>query len=289
MPSSLDTVVDSELTSARVAGKEYLTYAEFLRTLARTFPPGLLPRLTEAVSTSGGDGDGDSPLRKNRAQGVEDEGEEGEEEVELELELEEDVDMGGWLPLRGLMRGPCPLPPGLASATASSSTSVANAGGENGDTQTETTRRRTVGLREEVHPNVKQLMRVADLLRDARRVVELEVRSFFLPFRDQSTEECAYRVGLAACAVRGQFVVKGVEAAKPVAEIWATDASKGVVATAPPFEPTAARLHQQAPVDTLASIRVPRAMHDAEDDDAMTEHTSRTDDDILHDAFSFLN
>jgi hypothetical protein len=38
--------------------------------------------------------------------------------------------------------------------------------------------RRMVGLREEVHPNVEQLMRIADLLKDARRVVWLEVRFF---------------------------------------------------------------------------------------------------------------
>jgi hypothetical protein len=85
--------------------------------------------------------------------------------VELELELEEDVDMRGWLPLRGLMGGPCPLPAHLAGdAPASDALSEA---AEHG--------RRTVGLREEVHPNEEQLMRIADLLRDARRVVGLEV------------------------------------------------------------------------------------------------------------------
>ncbi|KAJ6526425.1 hypothetical protein B0H19DRAFT_547008 [Mycena capillaripes] len=257
-----NSLEERELRAQRT--RFWATYAEFLRRLGRTFPAGLLPKLTEAASG------GDSPPQKNGVHvGEGDAAGEDEEQVELELELEEDVDMRGWLPLRGLMGGPCPLPPSLVSAP---STSTATAGEEDdNESQTLTARKRTVGLREEVHPNVEQLMRIADLLRDARQVVALE--------------------GSPLALYGGQFVVKGVEAAKPV-EGRGVRVGSGIVPTAPPFVPAAvsaaARLHHQVPVDALASIRA-RAMHDAEDDDAMTEQTSRTDDDILHDAFSFLN
>lgn len=149
---------EAELVEQRV--RFWATYAEFLRRLARTFPVGLLPKLTAIAE--GGEVDGEDG--RERGDG---------EEVELELELEEDVDMRGWLPLRGLMGGPCPLPAHLAGdAPASDALSEA---AEHG--------RRTVGQREEVHPNEEQLMRIADLLRDARRVVGLEVgfHLFWLP------------------------------------------------------------------------------------------------------------
>ncbi|KAF7345287.1 hypothetical protein MSAN_01905400 [Mycena sanguinolenta] len=89
---------EAELAAQRV--RFWATYADFLRLLARTFPAGLLPKLTVDGGTEGAVLEG------------EDQGRDGEEgEVELELELEEDVDVRGWLPLRGLMGGPCPLPP----------------------------------------------------------------------------------------------------------------------------------------------------------------------------------
>ncbi|KAJ7625666.1 hypothetical protein FB45DRAFT_921994 [Roridomyces roridus] len=150
------------------------------------------------------------------------------EEGDVELELEEDVDMRGWLPLHGLMGGPLPPDP-------EDKNNLQMPTGEG------TATRRPVGPREEVHPNVEQLMRIADLLRDARRIVELE--------------------GSPLALYGGQFVAKGVEAAKPVVP---------------------------DPLSTIRDVRF--ALQTAEvDEDAMTEKTSRTDDDILHDAFSFLN
>ncbi|KAF7336129.1 hypothetical protein MVEN_02160100 [Mycena venus] len=222
----------------------WATYAEFLRRLARTFPAGLLPKL----SASGGEGEGNGAVGHEGGDG--DAGKE-EVEVELELELEEDVDMRGWLPLRELMGGPCPLPPNLLPSSPSAGAAEETVDEAEKDKDMGEARR-TVGLREEVHPNVEQLMRIADLLRDARRVVGLE--------------------GSPLALYGGQFVVKGVEAAKPAA---------GVVPPAPVFT------HQPPrPTTTpLASIRA-RALRDDLDDDVMTE---QTDDDILHDAFSFLN
>lgn len=77
----------------------------------------------------------------------------------LKAPLEEDVEMRGFLPLRKMM----------------GETRLSNAS-ENGSTE---------GLalsqtREEVHPNEEQLMRISDLLFDARAVVEMEVRLYFL-------------------------------------------------------------------------------------------------------------
>ncbi|KAJ6603347.1 hypothetical protein DFH09DRAFT_898944 [Mycena vulgaris] len=223
-------------------GRFWATYAEFLRRLSRTFPIALLPAL--AIPASPGQGAGEK---------------DGEDaEVELELELEEDVDMRGWLPLRGLMGGPCPLP--ATSASSSDDDGEANTRAEVATPKT--TRRRTVGLREEVHPNVEQLMRIADLLRDGRQIVELE--------------------GSPLALYGGQFVVKGVEAGV---------FGGGVVPLAPALAAGQAGSREPAAAaDTLASIRDSRlAMRGVQEEDAMTEQTSRTDDDILHDAFSFLN
>ncbi|KAF8205198.1 hypothetical protein K438DRAFT_1964285 [Mycena galopus ATCC 62051] len=275
---------EAELAAQRV--RFWAAYAEFLRRLAKTFPAGLLPKLTVDVRAEDGLG---------LAEGEVEEGGEGEgegEEVELELELEEDVDVRGWLPLRGLMGGPCPLPPHL-EVDASSEGEIegdflSELGSGNGkgkgkgkgmeaDISGKPERaRRTVGLREEVHPNVEQLMRIADLLRDARRVVGLE--------------------GSPLALYGGQFVVKGVEAAKPA----------GVVPPAPvPFstqkhyvpvggQQPALNPNAQPYSYTHTHIYTPLEIAmDADDldaeDDAMTEQTSRTDDDLLHDAFSFLN
>ncbi|KAJ7652481.1 hypothetical protein DFH06DRAFT_536413 [Mycena polygramma] len=242
-----ESMEEIELRAQRA--RFWTTYAEFLRRLARTFPGALLPRLSEPLSTSASGGD---VAGAEVGEGAE---EDGEEEVELELELEEDIDMRGWLPLHGLMGGPCPLPPFLLSSTGA-------AGEENDGAEGRERERRTVGLREEVHPNVEQLMRIADLLRDARKVVALE--------------------GSPLALYGGQFVVKGVEAAKPVG---ATATSVLQPSSAPVFVPAAVRLRQLVPEERLASFHD----IDGQDDDAMTEQTSRTDDDILHDAFSFLN
>ncbi|KAJ7435226.1 hypothetical protein B0H11DRAFT_2257413 [Mycena galericulata] len=221
------------------AARFWATYAEFLRGLSRAFPIALLPALSVPAREVEGEGDG-----------------EREGEVQLELELEEDVDMRGWLPLRGLMGGPIPPPP------AETGPGAENAKEEKRERERER-ERRTVGQREEVHPNVEQLMRIADLLRDARRIVALE--------------------GSPLALYGGQFVVKGVEAAKPVAPA----APLRTPALAPVLRNAIAGF---APADPLASIRDSRlALQMDLEDDAMTEKTSRTDEDLLHDAFSFLN
>ncbi|CAK5262332.1 unnamed protein product [Mycena citricolor] len=62
--------------------------------------------------------------------------------VEEEMELEEDMDMRAWLPLGGLM--------GVFNSNKYKTPP------------------------EQVHPNVEQLMRIADLLRDGKKVVEME-------------------------------------------------------------------------------------------------------------------
>ncbi|KAJ7192168.1 hypothetical protein GGX14DRAFT_596143 [Mycena pura] len=106
------------------------------------------------------------------------------ETVEVELELEEDINMRGWLPLSGPTGGPCPLPSYDDDATKE----MANASG--------TLERRTVGLKKK------------------RRCTRSSCVSAIC---------CAMGGGLsslrslAAGAIWGQCVVKGVEAAKPVA------------------------------------------------------------------------
>ncbi|KAJ6616729.1 hypothetical protein B0H10DRAFT_1948893 [Mycena sp. CBHHK59/15] len=274
----VDADVDAETALRAQAARFWATYAEFLRLLARVFPVALLP----ALSVQGEESASDS--------------EEGEDGEEVELELEEDVDMRGWLPLRGLMRGEC-----ASEAAADSAGSSEDEGGDGehgGDVHDshdghqegqrgKAGKRRTVGLKEEVHPNVEHLMRIADLLRDGRRVVGLE--------------------GSPLALYGGQFVVKGVEAAKPTAAaggevpVSAVVAPVGRLAAALktpadnlPSNIAAMRNSSLAAVrdSKLASIRDSRLTMRAggdEEEDAMTEKTSRTDDDILHDAFSFLN
>ncbi|KAJ7192466.1 hypothetical protein GGX14DRAFT_595803 [Mycena pura] len=252
---------EEELELSAQLVRFWAVYAEFLRRLARTFPVALLPALSLPVARQefgGADAAGQDDVAVPG------------ETVEVELELEEDLDMRGWLPLRGLMGGPCSLPSYDDDATKE----MVIAGGQQG-----TLERRTVGLKEEVHPNVEQLMRIGDLLRDGRRIVELE--------------------GSPLALYGGQFVVKGVEAAKPVASAPVSAAREdpstlaGSVRPGAPQTPVRALAAKSvaglSPSDKLASIRDSRlAMHDIEED-AMTEKTSRTDDDILHDAFSFLN
>ncbi len=70
----------------------------------------------------------------------------------LEAPLEEDIDMRGFLPLRNLM----------CEGQKSGEMSSAEGGRP---------------AREQVHPNVEQLMRIADLLEDAKALVNVEVRS----------------------------------------------------------------------------------------------------------------
>ncbi|KAH7910538.1 hypothetical protein BJ138DRAFT_1173098 [Hygrophoropsis aurantiaca] len=73
--------------------------------------------------------------------------------------LEEDVDMRGFLPLRNLMVG--------------DSTPNRESNGRKGNPQGN-------GVREKVHPNEEQLMRISDLLKDAQALVAFEGSSIIL-------------------------------------------------------------------------------------------------------------
>lgn len=81
---------------------------------------------------------------------------------ELRTQLEEDVDMAGFLPLRKYMTGSDGKPLGIARQTPAESP--------------EEQQERAQG-REQVHPNEEQLMRIADILADAKAVAEDEVSS----------------------------------------------------------------------------------------------------------------
>ncbi|KAJ6545747.1 hypothetical protein B0H19DRAFT_1168449 [Mycena capillaripes] len=127
--------------------------------------------------------------------------------------------MRGWLPLRGLMGGLCPFPPALRLLLPCPPLLWT---------------RTTVNLRDEVYPNVEQLMRTADLLR--------------IPSR-------WWRLRLTPGALRRTVVVQGVEAAKPVEGRGAgAGAGAGIVPTAIPFVPSAVSVtalpHHRAPVGT---------------------------------------
>ncbi|KAH7929298.1 hypothetical protein BV22DRAFT_1144318 [Leucogyrophana mollusca] len=74
----------------------------------------------------------------------------------LTAPLEEDIDMRGFLPLRNLMAG----------ESASRGESAARKGNTSGNSG-----------REKVHPNEEQLMRISDLLRDAKALAAFEVRA----------------------------------------------------------------------------------------------------------------
>ena len=92
---------------------------------------------------------------------------------ELKTQLEEDVELAGFLPLRKYMYGSDGKPPG------SRRTSTDAHGDATSDTQS--SQDRSVG-RDQVHPNEEQLMRIADILLDAKAVAEDEVGFFLLVY-----------------------------------------------------------------------------------------------------------
>lgn len=83
---------------------------------------------------------------------------------ELRTQLEEDIDMAGFLPLRKYMAGVDGKPLGTARHPPS----------ENGKTNGDALQERPVQARDQVHPNEEQLMRIADILTDAKAVAEDE-------------------------------------------------------------------------------------------------------------------
>ncbi|KAG9226609.1 hypothetical protein CCMSSC00406_0006166 [Pleurotus cornucopiae] len=142
--------------------------------------------------------------------------------------LEEDSDMKGFLPLRKTMGE---LPSSLR-ADPNKSSPTGN--------QTE----------EQVHPNVEQLMRIHDLLKDANAVVAME--------------RCPVAL------LGSGFVLKGLESAQP-----------------PKPDPAKVTLALTPHLQTMDQIRDERLASDnvKSDDDVMTEATSRTEDDPVGDAF----
>ncbi|KAF8635724.1 hypothetical protein AX15_000340 [Amanita polypyramis BW_CC] len=145
----------------KISGHSYHTkkfwemYAEFSRTLARTFPLAKLPKLTAP--------------------------------------LEEDIELGGFLPLRKLMI----------------------------DVPTDDQGR--VKPREEVHPNEEQLMRIADLLEDARVIAELEYapiqyysKSGVIMLGGDAFETEVLKVKMEIGQLEHEQIVSGQQAASPV-------------------------------------------------------------------------
>ena len=86
---------------------------------------------------------------------------------ELRTQLEEDIDMAGFLPLRKYMTGADGKPLGTSRHAPPSESSQTN--------DDSATSHQRVPSRDQVHPNEEQLMRIADILTDAKAVAEDEV------------------------------------------------------------------------------------------------------------------
>ncbi|KAG6919120.1 hypothetical protein DXG01_008927 [Tephrocybe rancida] len=144
----------------------------------------------------------------------------------LTAPLDEDIDMRGFLPLKNMMGGESA---GMDGASAS---------GTSLPTQ-------------DVHPNDLQLMRIADLIHDAKEVAKLE-----------NSPVAMYG---SVFSVRDEIVE-------------------------PQFPPSAQA--EAVPIgqqNLLVSIRDTRRLDTEPEEDNMTEVTSRTDDEVLRDAFNFLH
>jgi hypothetical protein len=86
---------------------------------------------------------------------------------ELRTQLEEDIELGGFLPLRKYMYGIDGKPPGSRRASTDRR--------DEGKVEPRTSQDRPTS-RAQVHPNEEQLMRIADILLDAKAVANDEVR-----------------------------------------------------------------------------------------------------------------
>ncbi|KAK7040720.1 hypothetical protein VNI00_009626 [Paramarasmius palmivorus] len=179
-------------------------YAGFLKALARAFPMNRLPDLT--------------------------------------FPLAEDVEMRGFLPLRGMLEWDKERISDEKSAVMSSAESDS---AKTGDIPME---------EKEVHPNVVQLMRIKDLLKDATCLTEME-----------NTPLALYG---------SVFMLKGVEAGKP--PVPSSDQSL----EDPEYDLEGSELLDEA-------MRTVRQNGDRQD--SMTEETSRTDDDPVQEAFHHLD
>ncbi|KAF8153018.1 hypothetical protein B0H34DRAFT_662751 [Crassisporium funariophilum] len=151
--------------------------------------------------------------------------------------LEEDIEMRGFLPLKNMM----------------------------GETKTATGGEKLpVGLaqpREQVHPNVEQLMRIADLLDDAKALVAMENTPLLLI---------------------NNHIMFNPEAVEDHRTPSHTEISHDI-------EDPVVPIRQQQLLATIRDTSLGLLPQRDPDDDNMTELTSRTDDDVVRDAFKFLN
>ncbi|KAF7300531.1 hypothetical protein HMN09_00937800 [Mycena chlorophos] len=125
--------------------------------------------------------------------------------------------------------------------------------------------RHVIGLNEEVHPNVEHLMRIRDLLRDGRKIAGMQGSPLAL-YSDKFV------------ATRSVHVTH--RSPPPL-----SDKRTAAPAAKPRLRPTLASIRDSG----LAMRHAHMATDDDAEADAMTEQTSRTADDILHEAFSFLD
>ncbi|KAG5644016.1 hypothetical protein DXG03_009231 [Asterophora parasitica] len=145
----------------------------------------------------------------------------------LTAPLEEDIEMRGFLPLKNMMDSVSPVEGRNTSGV----------------------------LAEEAHPNDWQLMRIADLIEDAKGIAKLQSILQNSPITVFAVNHYTFNREL----VEPQ-------------QVGRTDAAE-----------SGGQDH------LLASIRDTRQSRLNQDDDNMTEITSRTDDDVLRDAFQFLH
>ncbi|KAF8805580.1 hypothetical protein BYT27DRAFT_6658955 [Phlegmacium glaucopus] len=154
----------------------------------------------------------------------------------LSAPLEEDIEMRGFSPLRNLMGEPKisseKLPDGVGQP------------------------------QEQDHPNVEQLMRIADLLDDAKALVAMEDSPLLL--------------------INNHFIFNP-EAVEVATALFANEEVDQEVDD--PVIP----IHQQQQLLATIRDRSLDLLPKDPDDDNMTERTSRTDDDVVRDAFKFLN
>ncbi|KAG6820008.1 hypothetical protein H0H93_006554 [Arthromyces matolae] len=145
----------------------------------------------------------------------------------LTAPLDEDIEMRGFLPLKNLMGDGADLNEGSSSNAARPA--------------------------QEAHPNEWQLMRIADLIRDAREIAKLEYSPIAL--------------------YGSSFAVRDDVVEPQVPSTAHTEGNNNTIG-------------QQ---NLLATIRDTRRVDRELEEDNMTEVTSRTDDEVLREAFNHLN
>ena len=175
---------------------------------------------------------------------------------ELRTQLEEDIDMAGFLPLRKYMTGSDGKPLGTSRRNTADGAQV---------TVITQEPREQSPLRDQVHPNEEQLMRIADILTDAKAIAADAVsRLSYLrcpdvnksvQFTPVSLDECQFTLGPSSSTFAANAVETRVVETRPE-RLSSTD---------------------------LMERHLPTAKSDEEEDAASV--TTRTDDDPVHLAF----